>query len=50
MTVDLINDDGVCEDKLTLDENDPVFVQTFRQMIKDHFAEGKHFFLAKILS
>jgi len=35
---------------LKLDDNDPIFAETFRSMITDHFAEGKHFFVAKILS
>jgi len=33
-----------------LDNIDPIFAETFRSMITDHFAEGKHFFVAKILS
>ena len=48
--IDLVNDDGFVVDKLKIDENDPIFAETFRQMITDHFAEGKHFFVAKILS
>ena len=48
--IELINDDGFVLDRLKLDESDPIFAETFRQMITDHFAEGKHFFVAKILS
>ena len=35
---------------LALDDSDPVAHATFRSMITEHFAEGKHFFVAKILS
>ena len=48
--IEHINDDGFVLDRLKLDETDPIFAETFRQMITDHFAEGKHFFVAKILS
>ena len=50
MEIQLINDDGLAIESLKLDENDPIFAMSFRQMITDHFAEGKHFFVAKILS
>jgi len=46
--VPIYNDDGKFCDNLVLDENDPIFTLTFRQMISESFAEGKHFFLAKI--
>jgi hypothetical protein len=46
----LVNDDGYVTDHLKLDDNDPIFAESFRQMISEHFAEGKHFFVAKILS
>ena len=48
--VTLINDDGVHTESLKLDDKDPIFAESFRSMITDHFAEGKHFFVAKILS
>ena len=50
MEIQLVNDDGLAIESLKLDENDPIFAMSFRQMITDHFAEGKHFFVAKILS
>ena len=46
----LVNDDGVTKESLKLDEIDPIFAESFKQMIKDHFAQGKHFFVAKIRS
>ena len=48
--VQLVNDDGFALESVKLDEIDPIFHETFRQMITAHFAEGKHFFVAKILS
>ena len=33
-----------------MDDIDPIFSESFRQMITDHFAEGKHFFIGKILT
>lgn len=47
-TIELINDEGVVSDHLQLSEIDPIFASTFESMIKESFAEGKHFFLAKI--
>ena len=35
---------------LKLNEIDPIFATSFEQMIKESFAEGKHFFVAKIQS
>jgi hypothetical protein len=46
----LVSDEGVVNDKLQLDDNDPIFATTFKQMIKESFAEGKHFFVAKIVT
>ena len=46
----MINDDGEVKEKLTLSEVDPIFAMPFRQMITESFAEGKHFFVAKILT
>ena len=48
--IQLTNDDGLIVETLKLDNNDPIFADSFRSMIKDHFAEGKHFFVAKIVA
>ena len=48
--IELINDEGVVKETLQLNEIDPIFATTFDQMIKESFAEGKHFFIAKIQS
>ena len=50
MEVKLVNDDGEQIESLKLDEIDPIFSDSFRNMIKDQFSEGKHFFVAKIQS
>jgi hypothetical protein len=46
--IDLINDDGKAKEKLDLQELDPIFATSFDAMIKEAFAEGKHFLIAKI--
>ena len=46
----MINDDGLIKEKLNLADLDPIFATSFRQMITESFAEGKHFFLAKIVN
>lgn len=33
-----------------MNENDPILVQTFKQLIEETFQEGKHFFVARIRS
>ena len=38
------------KEKLNLAEIDPIFHSSFREMITNAFAEGKHFFLAKIIN
>lgn len=48
--IELINDEGVIKESLQLSELDPIFATTFDQMIQESFAEGKHFFIAKIQS
>jgi hypothetical protein len=44
----IYGEDDTVVDKLQMDENDPIFTLTFRQMLSESFAEGKHFFVAKI--
>ena len=46
--IDLINDDGHVKERLNLAEIDPIFHRSFREMITEAFAEGKHFFVAKV--
>jgi len=46
--IELINDEGLIKETLKLSELDPIFASSFDQMIKESFAEGKHFFVAKI--
>jgi len=46
----LVNDDGHVKEKLNLDDCDPIFATPFREMITESFQEGKHFFVAKILT
>lgn len=48
-TVQLLDDDGQC-DLLTLADTDPIHAATFEAMIQEAFAEGKHFFVARIRS
>lgn len=48
--IDLVNDEGQVKETLNLNEIDPIFATTFEQMIQESFAEGKHFFVAKIQS
>lgn len=49
-TIPLINDEGKIVEELNLEENDPIYAYSFRQLIKSHFEEGKHFFVAKIVT
>lgn len=46
--LNLVNDDGQVKERLDLADIDPIFSSSFADMIKDAFAEGKHFLLAKI--
>ncbi len=46
--IDLIDEDGHPSDQLNLSDIDPIHAASFESMIKDAFAEGKHFFVAKI--
>ena len=46
--VDLFDEDGHPSDRLNLQDIDPIHAATFESMIQDAFAEGKHFFVAKI--
>jgi hypothetical protein len=48
--VPIYGDEDQVVDKLRLDENDPIFATTYKQMISESFAEGKHFFLARVIS
>jgi hypothetical protein len=48
-TVQLLDDEGQC-DLLTLADIDPILAATFESMIQEAFAEGKHFFVARIRS
>lgn len=48
MILELLGDDGVVTDHLNLEEIDPVQANNFDSMIKEAFAEGKHFFIARI--
>ena len=46
--IDLINDEGLVKERLSLAEIDPIFHRSFREMITEAFGEGKHFFVAKV--
>lgn len=49
--VNLIGDDGLTvQEQLRLADLDPIFATSFDSLIKEAFAEGKHFFIARIKS
>ncbi len=50
ISVEVVNEDDIVDSTLQLNENDPIFASSFESLIKEAFAEGKHFFLAKIIS
>ena len=48
--IELINDEGEIKEVIMLDDMEPIFQTPFRQLIIEAFQQGKHFFLAKMVT